>query len=205
MVSGMNGIHAFRAALAAAALAILSGCVPALIAGTGAVVGTGVAQERTTRDALDDIETETSINNALLNESGSLFRRVSVEADEGRVLLTGSVPSPQESIRATEIAWAAPGTREVINELEIAERGNASAFAEDLWITTQLRSRLLGDPQIASINYSIEAYDGVVHLIGIARSQAELERATGHAAAVPGVRQVVSHVLLIDDPRRKSV
>lgn len=190
--------------MAAAAIVGVTACAPALVVGGGAVLGAGVAQERTTADALNDLETETSINNALLNESGSMFRRVSVEADEGRVLLTGSVPTPEQSIRATQIAWAAPGTREVINELEIAERGNASAFAEDLWITTQLRSRLLGDPQIASVNYSIEAYDGVVHLIGIARSGVELERAAGHAAAVPGVRQVVSHVLLVDDPRRKS-
>jgi hypothetical protein len=36
------------------------------------------------------------------------------------------------------------------------------------------------------------------------RSRSELERATDIAASTPGVRQAVSHVLLIDDPRRKA-
>jgi osmotically-inducible protein OsmY len=192
-----------RAALWCAALTVLPGCVPAVLVGAGTVTGVAISQERTTRDALTDNEIGLSINNQLLNESGELFRRVGVDVKEGRVLLTGGVRQPQESVRATEIAWATPGVKAVTNEIVVDQQPSAQRYAEDVWITSQVRARFLADPQIASVNYSVETHDGVVHLTGIARSDAELARATRQAAAVPGVRQVVSHVLSINDPRRR--
>jgi len=46
--------------------------------------------------------------------------------------------------------------------------------------------------------------NGVVYLFGIAQSQKELDRATGHARNVKGVVKVVSHVILKTDPKRNS-
>lgn len=40
--------------------------------------------------------------------------------------------------------------------------------------------------------------------MGVARSQAELDRVVGHAKDIAYVRRVVNYVLLIDDPRRTS-
>ena len=192
-----------RAALAAAMLALLSGCAAVPVAAVGTVVGAGVGQERTTRDALNDIETETTINNNLANHSAELFRRVGVDVIEGRVLLSGAVSTRADAIKAQELAFAAPGVREVINELTIDGDPGVQRYSQDLWITTQLRTKMIGDPDVASVNYNIETHRGVVHLIGLARSDAELERVTGIAASIPGVTQVVSHVLSITDPRRQ--
>jgi hypothetical protein len=50
------------------------------------------------------------------------------------------------------------------------------------------------DPDIRSVNYTIDAENGSVYLIGSARSQDELDRATRVARYVPGVRRVVSYV-----------
>jgi osmotically-inducible protein OsmY len=186
-----------------AAAAALSGCVPAVLVGAGTMTSVAISEERSTRDALSDNEIGLSINNRLLGESGELFRRVGVDVKEGRVLLTGGVRRPQESVRAAEIAWATPGVGAVTNEIVVDQQPSAQRYAEDVWITSQVRARFLADPQIASVNYSVETHDGVVHLTGIARSDAELARATRQAAAVPGVRQVVSHVLSINDPRRR--
>lgn len=195
--------QAVRALAGLACMAGLSGCGPAIVATAGAVTGMAVAQERTTRDALTDTEIGTSINNGLLNESGELFRRVAVDVTEGRVLLTGGVRTAAESVRASEIAWATPGVVSVENEIILDQAPSASRYAADVWISSQVRARLLGDAGVMSINYSIDTHDGVVHLTGLARSQAELARVVAHAAAVPGARQVVSHVLTIDDPRRR--
>jgi osmotically-inducible protein OsmY len=194
-------------ALAAAALAIsaLAGCNPAVaILGAGAVATTAAVQERPVDRKVSDVETEATINANLARESAELFRRVGVEVVEGNVLLSGAVSRQDHRMRVEELAWAAPGTRAVANELTIDGDPSFARFSEDLWITTQLRGRLLADGDIMSVNYNIETHRGVVHLIGIARSQAELDKVTGIAARVPGVKQVVSHVILADDPRRQA-
>lgn len=203
MVKHMSISLATRAALAAAALVHLAGCAAVPVAVGGAVVGASVEEERTTRAALDDLETETTINNNLANHSGELFRRVGVDVVEGRVLLSGAVSKREHAIKAQELAFAAPGTREVINALTIDGDPGVQRYSQDLWITTQLRTRMIGDPDVASVNYNIETHRGVVHLIGLARSDEELARVAGIAASIPGVTQVVSHVLTITDPRRQ--
>lgn len=201
----MSRTFLLRVAAAACLLAWASGCTPVgALAAAGATAGVAVAEERSTRDALDDLATGVAVNNQLLNRSAELFRDVDVEVNEGRVLLTGSVPRQEDRVEAAEAAWRAAGTREVINELTVAEDAGPRRYAEDVWITTQLRARLLRDVGVDAVNYNIETVEGVVHLIGLANTAEELSRVTRHAASTPGVRQVVSHVLFIDDPRRKT-
>lgn len=198
--------RSFRALAAPLALALsavaLSGCGPAILAGVGGVTGLGVAQERTTKQALSDAEIGLSINTRLGEYSGELFRRVAVDVTEGRVVLIGGVVNPADADRAVEIASSVPGVKDVTSEIMVDQQASASRYAGDVWITTQVRTRLLGDARIASFNYDIDTHDGVVHLTGVSRTQRELERVAAHAAAVPGVREVVSHVVPIDDPRR---
>jgi osmotically-inducible protein OsmY len=201
----MNGTAWRRAALAIPALAGLAGCAPAVIlAGAGAVTGASVAQERSTADQVEDLEAEIAVRNRLAGESAALGLGVGVEVVEGRALLTGAVATPAEAETAEALARGAPGVSEVINEIAVGGGAGVGGYAEDAWISTQLRSRLVTDGRVAALNYDVETHDGVVHLLGLARSQAELERVTDIAASTPGVRQVVSHVLLIDDPRRKA-
>ena len=195
-----------RVALAAACILLpglsLTACAPVgLLAGAG--LAGGVVQERSTRDQLDDFEIGLRIQNALSRESGALFAAVDLEVVEGRVLLAGAVPRPEDRIRAVEIAWATPSVHEVINEIEVAQGGGAQAYANDAWISAQVRARLLGAAGVNALNFNVDTVGGVVHLMGLASGPDELRRATRAAAAVPGARKVVSHVLFIDDPRRK--
>ena len=60
------------------------------------------------------------------------------------------------------------------------------------------------DTRIQAINYSIETSGGVIYLLGIAQSAAELARVQNHARNIRYVRRVVSHVILKDDPRRRA-
>jgi osmotically-inducible protein OsmY len=182
----------------------LSGCGPALLAGTGVVVTRSVVQERTTMDALKDAEVKVSLRNRLLNESSGLFGDVTSDVTEGRVVLTGSVPSREDKVTATRIAWETPGVQAVTDELTVAEDSGAVAYLEDAWISNRLRVALLADMRVSSVNYNVETMDKVVHLTGLARSRDELQRVIDHAAGTPGVVRVVSHVLTIDDPRRQT-
>lgn len=187
------------AALLAAVL--LGGCVETLVLGAG-TVGVAAAQERSLGDALDDTTLHARVAEKLLSADEVLFRRVNLEVVEGRVLLTGVVREPEMRPQAARLAWAVDGVREVLNEIQVRDETGIKDFARDVWITAQLRAKMLADLEISDINYTVETINGIIYLMGIAQDRAELDRLTTHARNIAGVKQVVSHVLLKDDPRR---
>ena len=92
----------------------------------------------------------------------------------------------------------------MINEIEVNDTSGLSDLARDTWISTQLKSTLLFDKDVSAIDYSIETVNQVIYLMGVAESQAELDRVIGHAKDISYVRRVVSYVLLKDDPARNA-
>ena len=95
---------------------------------------------------------------------------------------------------AEQAAGRTPNVRAVYDELEVAAPGGMWDDADDAWITTRVRSELILDPVVRSVNYDIDTANGSVYLIGSARSQDELDRATRIARYVPGVKRVVSYI-----------
>lgn len=181
-----------RIALLALVACALAGCVGVTL----------TTQERSLSSAVDDFNTRTELNARLLGESPSLFANVSTTVIEGRVHLSGTVPTNEERLTATRLAWATPNVREVVNDIEVTETGGIGDVARDRWISAQVRSRILTDGAIKDINYTIDTQNKVVYVHGIAQSQAELDRVIDHARLVPEVRRVVNYALLKDDPRR---
>lgn len=176
------------------ALALCSaGCVPVMV-GAGVATGVAVAQERSVGSAIDDTTIDVNVGALLLKENDRLFREVGVEVQEGRVLLTGAVPTPEDRLKATMITWRSPGVKEVINELQVTDKSSLGGIAKDSWITTKLRAKILADRRVMDINYSIETVNGVIYLIGVAGSQKELDIVTDYARNISGVERVVSHV-----------
>lgn len=179
-----------------------TGCVPLMAAGATAT-GYTVAQERSVGDAIDDATIETQISSYFLQEDvNDLFKNVSVESVEGRVLLTGAVKKPETRVEATRLAWKPQGVKEVINELQISDEATIEDIANDTWITTQIRGKLIVTKDVRSLNYTIDTVNGVVYLIGIAQNQRELEKVSEVASQVKGVKKVINHVRLKTDPLR---
>jgi osmotically-inducible protein OsmY len=189
--------------LAALALAPpLAGCSPTGAAvGGAAAAGVAAAQERGLQGALSDTEIRLQINHLWLRESETLFRKVNLQVQEGRVLLSGVVPDPETRVAAVRLAWQADGVREVINEIEVADTSSLTDKVRDASIAAKLKTRLLLDRDVQSINYSIEVVNQTIYLMGIAQDRAELERVVGHAKDLAYVRRVVSYVRLKDAPR----
>lgn len=188
---------AFRALLLGLAALFLvtvqGGCAPLLLGGAAAGA-TVVAQERSVGDTIDDTIIRADIAGRMVDLERTAFRNVDIQVVEGRVLLTGFVPAPQNRVDAARLAWQAKGAKEVINEIEIRDKSTISDATRDSWITTQLRSRLVLDGEVRSINYTIDTVNGAVYLMGIARSQKELDRVVAHARSIEYVRRVVPHV-----------
>ena len=110
------------------------------------------------------------------------------------MLLTGVLDTAEMRARAVRLAWKAEGVVEVINEIELGDTSGLKGYGRDKWIIAQLKSRLLFDKEVSSINYSIDVVRGKVFLIGIAQNTQELDRVLNHARSINYVRKVVSYV-----------
>ena len=196
--------------LSAAVLISLLGLAAASCSPLGVAVGAGAAgataaqSEKGLHGTVADTEIRIAINDLWFKADEEMFRKVNLQVQEGRVLLTGNVRQPEQRVEAVRLAWQAPGVQEVINEIAVNDTSGLDDQAQDAWITTQLKADLLFDQDVSSIDYSIETVNKVIYLMGVARSQAELNRVIGHAKDIAYVRRVVSYVLLKDDPRRTS-
>jgi len=180
----------------------LSGCA-ALLIGGGTETAVLAAQERSMGNAVDDAGILIKIKNLYAqNDYKDLLANVEVKVIEGRVLLTGNVDKPESQIESMRLAWQVNGVKEVINEVQVNDKAGFQNYARDVWISTQVKSRLLFAKDIRSINFSVITVNQVVYLTGIAQNQDELDRATYVASTTSYVQRVVSYVRLKDDPRR---
>ena len=186
-----------------AASLVLSGCAAAII-GVGGETAAVVSQERTAGNAVDDTGILLRIKHLFAkNDYKDLLANVEVKVVEGRVLLTGNVDKPESQIDAVKLVWEINNVKEVINEIQVNDQSNFWNYTRDVWISTQIRTRLLATKGIRSINYSVITVNQVVYLMGIAQDQSELDKATWVASTTNYVQRVVSYVQLKDDPRRK--
>lgn len=201
-VNCMSISRIYSLLFALALLPALSGCITLATsaAGEGVVVA---AQERSAGRALDDAGILVSLKEQYLRKDAKdLFANVIVKVVEGRVLLTGNVDKPETQVEAVRIAWTVDGVREVINEIQVNDQSSLLNYSRDVWISTQVRTKLLVTKGIRSVNYSVITVNQVVYLTGIAQDQAELDRATTVASTTPYVQKVVSYVRLKTDPHR---
>jgi osmotically-inducible protein OsmY len=176
----------------------LGGCAGVLLVGglVGVAGGYVAAQERGVGGAVSDLQIETTIESAFAAADPGLKDGITTTVYQGRVLLTGTVPTPQVKTRAVEVASRVSGIKTLYDDIEVAPSRAAWDATNDAWITARIRTELMLDPDIRSGNYTIDTQKGSVYLIGSARSQAELERATRTARYIPGVKRVITYVEL---------
>ena len=183
-------------------LLITSACTPIGAAvGAGATVGTAAAREGGIGQAWTDTRIRAYILDAWFRHDSEMFRKLEMTVREGRVLITGQVAKQEQRVDAVRLAWQAPGVRQVINEIRVEGSDGISGFARDSWITTQLKTKMIFDRDIQSINYSFDCVGATVFLMGVARDQEELDRVINHARNISYVKEVVSYVRLRTDPR----
>ena len=167
-------------------------------------VTTSSAKEKGIKEAISDGMIDAGINKEFLNHDINMFINIQIEVVEGRVLLTGSVKKPKHRLDAIKIAWKVLGVREVINEIDITEKGGIKQYLIDVKIKTQIRYKVLADKEVSSINYNFEVVNGNVYIIGIAENKKELKKLIAHINSIGGVLKVVSHAIMKNDPRRKK-
>ena len=182
----------------------LQGCSPTgTVLGAGARTGLALAEDRPVEEIWGDTLLKVTINKKLLEISFSeTFWSLNITIFEGRVLITGNVKNTTLRDQVSQMVWGVKGVREVLNEIEIQETNNVTQIARDKFIQTSLQARMLGDKIVSDINYKMIAHNNVLYIIGVAQSQAELEKVVAHARAIRYVKRFVNYIWLADNPSR---
>src|SRR5690242_5795686 len=123
----------------------LGGCVGAVVVGgLAAAAGGGYAagQERGVTGAVDDFSIKNDIEKGLM-QADSRFEGVTTTVYQGRVLLTGHVPSPEMKMTADQVAGHIHDVRALYDEVEVTPGEGMWNGAKDAWITTRVRSELV--------------------------------------------------------------
>ncbi len=183
------------------AMMFLPACTPlGMATGAAATAGTAASKEGGIGGAITDASIKGSINEAWFRYNIETFSKLSTTVNQGRVLLTGVVQNPEDRVEAVRLVWQVKGVKQVINEIRVSDSEGLPGFVRDNWITTRLRTAMTFEKGVQSLNYSIDTVQGVVYLMGVAMSEAELNKVMSLARTIPNVKQVVSYVKMVGEP-----
>lgn len=155
------------------------------------------SQERGLGGYVSDGEIRTRYHFVLFEEDHKLFYHVKSNVYEGRLLLMGCVPTEEMREDAVRLAWQVPGVKSVSSEITVGDTSSFIQSTHDKWIATKLNTLLFFKENVSSRNYEVLVVGGTVYLVGVAKSQEELDTAIQVARDVSGVKKVVSYVRIM--------
>ena len=179
---------------------LFSGCAPAVI-GVGTAAVAASSSEKGLSTSVADGLIFTKIQDNFLQTDANLPTVVDVTVNDGAVLLTGKVKTPEEKVLATKLTWEVRGVREVVNEIQVIDKSSIKDIAKDLAASAQLRGKLIADNSVSSLNFSIDVVNGTVYLSGVAADAEEMNRVVSHARELRFAQQVVNYITLRTDQR----
>jgi len=173
------------------------GCSPANVLGSGAATGMVVAEgDRTLGTVVDDATIKVNIAAKFINSTDNLFVDVNTTVLEGRVLLTGLVKNQEIRIDAVRRVWEVEGVNEVVNEIQVGDRSSLKEYAQDVWITTQVKGLAAKTLGLRSIAYNFETIQGNVYIAGITSRPEQLEELIEATKTVKGVKEIINYVII---------
>ena len=180
---------------------ILTSCVG--YSSTG-ILGTGVSialDPRSLGTQIDDSIMQQNLRAKLLSADKGYIITVKTKVLDGRIFLTGKVNSVEDKLKITKLAWEIKGARSVKNDLRIKEEFNFKRSAKDLLLTSQLRTALIANKKVKSVNYNIDSYKKKIYIYGIAQNETERDEVTREAKQILDVEDVITSIFLVDDLR----
>ena len=148
--------------------------------------------------SINDTIIHASITENMFKTDVNKFMGVKISVDDGMVLLTGKVENPETRIEATRLSWNPRGVKEVINEIQVAQTASVKDVARDLAAATTLKTRLIADKNISSVNYNVDVVNGVIFISGIARTEKEMNLVVEYAKTIKYTNQIVNYIRLSD-------
>ena len=169
-------------------LPLLGGCIAAL-AGGAAAGGLMAADRRTTGIYTEDENIEWKVSLAISQKLGDKVH-VNVTSFNRIVLLTGEAPTEELRQEIEKTAKGVENIRELRNEVVVATPTTIGTWSEDSYITTKVKSRMLGNSDVSANNVKVVTENGVVYLMGLV-TRKEGNAAAQVASTTSGVKKVV--------------
>ncbi len=137
---------------------------------------------------IDDTVITAAIKTALLANPEVRSFDLLVETRKGEVQLSGFVDSQVQIDRATAVAKNVTGVKSVQNKMTLkgspASVGNT---VDDSIVTTRVKSALLNEASIKSLDIAVVTRKGEVQLSGFVDNQQQIDRALVLARGIEGV------------------
>lgn len=171
---------------------MLQGCVGAVVMGTAAVATKAAIDPRTVGTQVDDGTLKVRVANALSKDE-QLKKKTHVvnTTYQGKVLLTGQVPTLELAERAKQVAMGVDGATKVYNEIRQGQPVSLGRASMDTWITTKIRFQLLASDMAKSSNVKVKTENGEVFLLGLV-TNAEGKVVSEVSSKVSGVKHVTT-------------
>ncbi|ADP10239.1 MULTISPECIES: division/outer membrane stress-associated lipid-binding lipoprotein [Erwinia] len=175
---------------------LLQGCVAAVV-GSAAVATKTATDPRTVGTQVDDGTLELRVTNALSKDAQiKQTAHIVATAYQGKVLLTGQAPGSELALRAKQIAVGVDGATEVYNEIRTGNKVSFGTASSDTWITTKVRSQLLGSDRVKLSSVKVTTENSEVFLLGLVTNE-EAKAAADIASRVSGVKHVTTAFTLL--------
>ena len=175
----------------------LYSCSPTNILASGGATAMVVAEgDRSFGTVVDDATIKVNIAASFIDSTDNLFIDVNTTVLEGRVLLTGLVNSQEIRIDAVRRVWEVDGVSEVVNEIQIGNRSSLKEYAQDVWITTQVKGLAAKTLGLRSIAYNFETIQGRVYIAGITSKPDQVDELIDAAKTVKGVTEIINYVII---------
>lgn len=144
---------------------------------------------------IDDTVVTTKVKSALLGDQDIKRFDIKVETRKGIVLLSGFVDNPAQAALAVSVVRGVEGVKGVENGMTIKD-GNVTVGnkLDDSIVTTKVKSALVSDASVKSVDIAVVTRKGVVQLSGFVDNQAQIDRAIEVTRAVEGVQDVVNEM-----------
>ena len=111
-------------------------------------------------------------------------------------MLTGLVDNQEIRIDAVRRVWEVNGVNEVVNEIQIGNRASLKEYAQDVWITTQVKGLAAKTLGLRSIGYNFETIQGKVYIAGITKRPSQLEELIEATKTIKGVTEIINYVIV---------
>jgi osmotically-inducible protein OsmY len=176
--------------LALSVTLLLQGCA-GLIIGAGVGAASVAHDRRTIGTQVDDTTAAGRISNALakditIHEQTS----ISVQVFNGTALLVGQAPTQALIQQAEKLASSVKNIKKLHNQIRLGSPIPASVVANDAWLASKIKTKLIADKRIDGLHIEIEVENGEVFLMGLVNEQ-ESNIAVDITRNVKGVKQVV--------------
>ena len=84
----------------------------------------------------------------------------------------------------------------MINEIQIGDKTTINEYANDLWISTQIKALAAKEIGLRSLTYNFETIRGKVYIAGVTSRPAQLETLINVIKNVKGVKDIVNYVVV---------